>query len=57
VLHLAVIERRHKRENGSGEAAGWEAILNILAVNYGDRLELNMPTPVAQKRPMDRVGA
>lgn len=41
VLYLAVIERRHNRANPTGEIAGWKAILNTLAMTYGDRLGLN----------------
>jgi putative transposase len=41
VLYLAVIERRHNRTNPTGEIAGWKAILNTLAMTYGDRLGLN----------------
>lgn len=41
VLYLAVLERRHNRQNPTGEIAGWKAILNTLAMTYGDRLGLN----------------
>jgi putative transposase len=41
VLYLAVIERRFNRQNPTGEIAGWKAILNTLALTYGDRLGLN----------------
>jgi transposase-like protein len=41
VLYLAVIERRHNRTNPTGEIFGWKAILNTLAMTYGDRLGLN----------------
>src|ERR1700712_3002732 len=41
VLYLAVIERRHNRQNPTGEIFGWKAILNTLAMTYGDRLGLN----------------
>ncbi len=41
VLYLAVIERRHNRPNPTGAIAGWKAILNTLAMTYGDRLGLN----------------
>lgn len=41
VLYLAVIERRHNRANPTGEIHGWKAILNTLAITYGDRLGLN----------------
>jgi putative transposase len=41
VLYLAVLERRHNRANPTGEIAGWKAILNTLAMTYGDRLGLN----------------
>lgn len=41
VLYLAVLERRFNRQNPTGEIAGWKAILNTLAMTYGDRLGLN----------------
>jgi putative transposase len=41
VLYLAVIEREHNRQNPTGEIAGWKAILNTLAMTYGDRPGLN----------------
>jgi hypothetical protein len=41
VLYLAVLERRHNRPNPTGEVHGWKAILNTLALTYGDRLGLN----------------
>ena len=41
VLYLAIIERRHNRQNPTGEIFGWKAILNTLAMTYGDRLGLN----------------
>ena len=41
VLYLAVLERRHNRQNPTGEIAGWKAIPNTLAMTYGNRLRLN----------------
>jgi hypothetical protein len=41
VMYLAIIERRHNRANPTGEINGWKAILNTLAMTYGDRLGLN----------------
>ncbi len=41
VMYLAILERRHNRANPTGEIAGWKAILNTLAMTYGDRLGLN----------------
>ncbi len=41
VLYLAVLERRHNRQNPTGEVHGWKAILNTLALTYGDRLGMN----------------
>jgi hypothetical protein len=41
VLYLAVLERRHNRANPIGEVHGWKAILNTLAMTYGDRLGIN----------------
>jgi putative transposase len=41
VLYLAALERRQNRANPTGEIAGWKAILNTLAMTYGDRLGLN----------------
>lgn len=41
VLYLTVLERRHNRPNPTGQIAGWKAILNTLAMTYGDRLGLN----------------
>ena len=41
VLYLAVLERRHNRQNPTGEVHGWKDILNTLALTYGDRLGLN----------------
>jgi putative transposase len=40
-MYLAIRERRQNRANPTGEIAGWKAILNNLAMTYGDRLGLN----------------
>lgn len=41
VLYLTVRERRHNRANPTGRINGWKAILNVLAITYGDRLGIN----------------
>jgi transposase-like protein len=41
VMYLAILERRANRANPTGEIAGWKAILNTLAMTYGDRLGIN----------------
>ena len=41
VLYLAVRERKVNRPNPTGTVHGWQAILNVLALTYGDRLGLN----------------
>jgi putative transposase len=41
VMYLAIQERRQNRANPTGEIAGWKAILNTLAMTYGDRLGIN----------------
>ncbi len=41
VLYLAAKQRQHNRQNPTGETAGWNSILNVLAMTYGDRLGLN----------------
>jgi transposase-like protein len=41
ILYLTVRERRHNRSNPTGKINGWKAILNTLAITYGDRLNLN----------------
>lgn len=41
ILYLTVRERRHNRTNPTGRINGWKAILNTLAITYGDRLNLN----------------
>ena len=38
ILYLTVIERRPNRSNPTGRIHGWKAILNVLAITYGDRL-------------------
>ena len=41
ILYLTVRERRHNRTNPTGRINGWKAILNTLAITYGDRLPPN----------------
>jgi len=41
VMYLAILERRQNRANPTGEISGWKAILNTLAMTYGDRLGIN----------------
>jgi len=41
VLYLTVRERRPNRSNPTGQINGWKAILNTLAMTYGDRLGIN----------------
>jgi putative transposase len=41
VLYLVARERKFNRKNPSGETHGWKAILNVLAMTYGDRLGIN----------------
>jgi transposase-like protein len=41
ILYLTVRERRPNRANPSGRIQGWKAILNTLAMTYGDRLTNN----------------
>jgi len=41
ILYLAVQERRPNRANPTGQIAGWKNILNVLAMTYGDRLNIN----------------
>lgn len=41
VLYLAAMERQHNRPNPTGQISGWKAILNTLAMTYGERLEAN----------------
>lgn len=41
VLYLACIQREHNRPNPTGQINGWKAILNTLAMTYGERLEAN----------------
>jgi putative transposase len=38
ILYLTVRERRPNRTNPTGRINGWKAILNTLAITYGDRL-------------------
>ena len=38
ILYLTVRERRPNRANPTGRVPGWKAILNTLAITYGDRL-------------------
>jgi putative transposase len=38
ILYLTVRERRPNRVNPTGRVPGWKAILNTLAMTYGDRL-------------------
>jgi len=40
VLYLTIRERRPNRSNPTGQINGWKAILNTLAITYGDRLGL-----------------
>jgi len=40
ILYLTVRERRPNRSNPTGQINGWKAILNTLAITYGDRLNL-----------------
>lgn len=40
-MNLAILERRQNRTNLTGEVANWKAILNTLAVTYGDRPGIN----------------
>ena len=41
ILYLTVRERRPNRTNPTGKINGRKAILNILAITYGDRLNIN----------------
>lgn len=41
ILYLTVRERRPNRTNPTGRVSGWKAILNTLAITYGDRLNIN----------------
>lgn len=41
VLYLAIRKREPNRPNPTGRIHGWKAILNVLALTYGDRLGLN----------------
>jgi putative transposase len=41
VLYLTVLERRPNRANPTGKINGWKDILNVLAITYGDRLNLH----------------
>jgi hypothetical protein len=38
---LTVLEKGPNRTNPTGQINGWKAILNTLAITYGDRLNLN----------------
>jgi putative transposase len=38
VLYLVATERKHNRENLTGQIHGWKTILNTLTIHYGDRL-------------------
>jgi transposase-like protein len=41
ILYLTVRERRPNRSNPTGRINGWKNILNVLAITYGDRLNLH----------------
>jgi putative transposase len=41
ILYLTVRERRANRTNPTGKINGWKAILNTLAIAYGDRLNIH----------------
>jgi len=41
ILYLTVRERRPNRANPTGRINGWKAILNTLAITYGDRIPSN----------------
>lgn len=41
ILYLTVRERRPNRTNPTGKINGWKAILNTLAITYGDRLNIH----------------
>jgi hypothetical protein len=41
ILHLTVRERRPNRANPTGRVPGWKAILNVLAMTFGDRLNIH----------------
>jgi putative transposase len=41
ILYLTVRERRPNRANPTGRVPGWKGILNVLAMTYGDRLNIN----------------
>ena len=41
VLYLTVKERRTNKSNPTGQINGWKSILNVLAMTYGERLEIN----------------
>jgi putative transposase len=41
ILYLTVRERRPNRSNPTGKINGWKAILNTLAITYGDRITIN----------------
>lgn len=38
VLYLVARQRKFNRTNPTGETGGWKAILNVLAMTYGERL-------------------
>jgi putative transposase len=41
ILYLTVLERRPNKSNPTGQINGWKSILNVLAMTYGDRLNLH----------------
>ncbi len=41
ILYLTVRKRRPNRTNPTGRINGWKNILNVLAITYGDRLNLH----------------
>ena len=43
VLYLTVKEGRTNTSNPTGQINGWKSILNVLAMTYGERLEINKP--------------
>jgi putative transposase len=41
ILYLTIKERRPNRTNPTGQINGWKAIMNTLAITYGDRLTIS----------------
>jgi transposase-like protein len=41
ILYLTILERRPNKTNPTGRVPGWKSILNVLAITYGDRLNIH----------------